>query len=55
MTPKRKIPKKPRKPTPKQTLDAIHTLMDGTEWDSTTLDAISMLLQEAGYIIHEPE
>jgi hypothetical protein len=35
--------------------DAIHALLDGTEWDADTLLAIADLLIERGYTINPPE
>ena len=34
--------------------DAIHKLMDGTEWSADTLDAIAAELRAAGYVIRDP-
>lgn len=42
------------KPTARESLDLIHLLMDGKEWDSNTTSAISVILTAAGYIVREP-
>ena len=36
-------------------LDAIHATMDGTEWDSDTLDTIADVLQLAGYEVRDAD
>jgi hypothetical protein len=36
-------------------VEAIHALLDGTEWDSDTASAIAAVLTDNGYTIREPE
>lgn len=36
-------------------LQRIHRIMDGTEWDADTLEAIAEVLRESGRTITEPE
>lgn len=36
-------------------LNAIATLMDGTQWDADTLEAIAEVLEEAGYTLRNYE
>lgn len=35
-------------------LNAIHTLLDGTEWGSDTLEDVAEIVRETGREIHEP-
>ena len=36
-------------------LDAIHTALDGKEWDSDTTTEIAQILEGAGYSIGDPD
>ena len=36
-------------------LNAIHAVLDGTEWDSDTTVAIADLVQATGRVIRQPE
>lgn len=35
-------------------LDRIHALMDGTMWDTDTMQAVSNVLESVGYVVREP-
>ena len=41
--------------TAEQALEAIHGIMDGTEWDSDTLDYIQSILYLAGFDARDPQ
>jgi len=38
-----------------QTLDKIHSHLDGMEWDSDTVKYIAELMTAAGYVIRDPD
>lgn len=38
-----------------EALNDIHSLLDGTEWDSDTLEQIADILRETGREIREPD
>lgn len=41
--------------TPLQAVEAIHGLLDGTEWDSGTTEAIAEIIVATGRDIREPD
>ena len=41
-------------PSPRQALERIAALMDGTEWSADTLDAIAETMRDAGFKIGQP-
>jgi len=40
---------------PTAALGRIHALLDGTEWDADTLDAIADVVRAAGLAVRGPE
>ena len=44
-----------KKLDPETALDLIRNELDGTEWNSSTLNEIAAILQAAGYIIKDVE
>jgi len=40
---------------PRDALDAIHAILDGTEWDADTVAGVAEIVTAAGYTIRDPD